>query len=237
MHHGARDGEPLHQAAGEFAHHLAGAVGELEFLQLLIGAAGALAGALAEVGAVKQQHLAGRQRKIQIGPLRHHANHALGLHLLLPDVELADENAAAGWLGAGGQDADRSGFARAVRPQQTKDLASGNLERDAIERKDFDLLFLLLPPTGRTGRTEGKTTAAGHGGRRRIINLAQILDANPNSHGLRFLLLAGIHLIHFVAGAAQDLPDASARLDPASGANSVTPSSSSRFRTIYQTAY
>jgi hypothetical protein len=30
-----------------------------------------------------------------------------------------------------------------------------------------------------------------------------MLNANPNSHGLGFLFLAGMHLIHLVAGAAQ----------------------------------
>jgi hypothetical protein len=128
VHHGARDGEPLHQAARQFAGHLAGAVGEFELLQLLVGAARSLPGALTKIGAVKQQHLAGSQRKIQVGPLRHHADQALGLDLLLPDVELADERAAAGGLGTGGQDADGSGLARPVRPQQTEDFAGGNLQ-------------------------------------------------------------------------------------------------------------
>ena len=31
VHHGAGDGEPLHHAAGEVAHHVVGAVDELEF--------------------------------------------------------------------------------------------------------------------------------------------------------------------------------------------------------------
>ena len=33
VHHGARDGKPLHHAAGKAAHHLVGAVGELEALE------------------------------------------------------------------------------------------------------------------------------------------------------------------------------------------------------------
>ena len=86
VHHGAGDGEALHHAAREGAGHVVGAVGELELLEQLGGAPLALAGALAEVGAVEQQDFARGEGEIQVGPLRHHADQPLGLHLLLPDV-------------------------------------------------------------------------------------------------------------------------------------------------------
>jgi len=38
VHHGARDGEPLHHSAGETADHLIGAIGELEALEEGFGA-------------------------------------------------------------------------------------------------------------------------------------------------------------------------------------------------------
>ena len=78
--------------------HVVGAVGELELFEQLAGAARALAGALAEVGAVEQQDFARGEGEIEVGPLRHHADQALGLHLLPPDVEFADEGAPAGGL-------------------------------------------------------------------------------------------------------------------------------------------
>ena len=64
------------------AHHVRGAVGQLELLQQFVGAPLAFARALPEVGAVESQDLARREREIQVGPLRHHADQPLGLHLL-----------------------------------------------------------------------------------------------------------------------------------------------------------
>ena len=59
-----------------------GAIGQLELLQQFVGAPLAFARALPEVGAVERQDLARRERKIQVGTLRHHADQPLGLHLL-----------------------------------------------------------------------------------------------------------------------------------------------------------
>src|ERR1700681_2271785 len=67
VHHGARDGESLHHAAGESAHNLVGAVGELEALEERCGATAALVRTEAEIGAVKNKNFPRRQGKIKVG--------------------------------------------------------------------------------------------------------------------------------------------------------------------------
>src|SRR5262249_32113074 len=117
------------------------------------------------------------------GALRHYPDPPLGLHLLPPHVELADEHAPAGGPCARGEDADGGALARTVRPQQPEDLTGADFERDAVERPHFHLLLfvLLLLAGGALGR-EGEAAPPGRRGRRRIVDLAQILDANSDSH-------------------------------------------------------
>src|SRR5579859_6146990 len=69
VHHGARDREPLHHAAGETADHLIAAIGELESVEESVGALTALGRVEAEVGAVKEQNLAGGEGEVQVGAL------------------------------------------------------------------------------------------------------------------------------------------------------------------------
>ena len=158
-----------------------GAVGELELLQQFVGAPLPLARALPEVGAVKQQDLARRQGEIQVGPLRHHADQPLGLHLLLPHVVFADEGAPAGGLRARGQDADGGRFSGAIRPEQPEDFARADFEarrRRAPPLRTSSFFSFFAERTGR----EGEAAAPRRHGRRRVINLAQILDADADSH-------------------------------------------------------
>ena len=162
---------------------LVGAVRQLEFVEQLVGAPGALAAALPEVGAVKHQDLARREGEIQVGPLRHYADQPLGLHLLLPDVELAHKRAPAGGPGAGGQDADGGGFAGAVRAEQSEDLARADLEGDLVEGHYLELLlFLFLVGALGAYRGERKPGAARGHRRRRVVDLAELLNPYPNSH-------------------------------------------------------
>jgi len=80
----------------EAADDVVGAVGELEAVEERSGAAGAFAGGQAEIGAVKEQDLAGGEGEIEVGTLRHHADEALGGDLFLPDVVGADPGLAGG---------------------------------------------------------------------------------------------------------------------------------------------
>src|SRR5262245_52591294 len=106
VHHGARDRDALHHAAGEAADHVVGAVVQPELVEEFVGAAVALLDALSEVGAVESENLAGGQREVEVRALLYHADEALGLDLFLPDVVRADEGAPAGGFGAGGENAD-----------------------------------------------------------------------------------------------------------------------------------
>ncbi len=63
VHHGARDGEALHHAAGKSAHHLIGAIGELEFFEQCVGALVAFFGGDAEVGAVEDAESRARSER------------------------------------------------------------------------------------------------------------------------------------------------------------------------------
>src|SRR3984957_6279115 len=123
VHHGARDGEALHHAAGESTHDLVGAVSELEALEERCRALVALVRAEAKIGAVKSQNFARGQRKIEIGTLRHHADQTLNGGLLFPHIMFADPGLASGWLDARGEHSHCRGFSRAVWPQQAKDLS------------------------------------------------------------------------------------------------------------------
>ena len=142
VHHGARNREALHHAAGKRADHVGRAVGKFELFEQAVRVALAGLVVLAEVGAVEGEDLARGQGEIEIGSLRDDADQALGLYLLLPDVELSDEDASAGGLRARGQNADGGRFARAVGTEQAEDLAGADFERDAVQRDQFYLLLL-----------------------------------------------------------------------------------------------
>ena len=68
----------------------------------------------------------------------------------------------------------------AVRSEQAKHFARMDLERDAVESQDFGLDLLLLLLAGAAAHSH-ETAGRGHG-RRRSVDLAQIADANSDSH-------------------------------------------------------
>src|ERR1700686_676906 len=123
VHHGARDGETLHHAAGESANHLIGPVTEFEAIEQRLRTLGSLPGIEAEIGAVEEQNFASGERKIKIRTLRYHSNQPLDRDLLLPDIMLANPSLAASRSRAGSEDSNRRRLARAVRSQQTEDLS------------------------------------------------------------------------------------------------------------------
>src|SRR5205823_12960311 len=90
VHHGARDGEALHHASGESANKLVGTVDELKAVEQCVRSLRPLHGAEAEIGAVENQNLAGREGEIQVGALRHDPNQALDRRLFFPNIVLAD---------------------------------------------------------------------------------------------------------------------------------------------------
>src|SRR5216684_9370198 len=74
VHHGARDGEALHHAAGESANHLIGPVTEFEAIEQLVRTLGSLLGIDAEVGAMKEKNFASGKRKVKVRTLCNHAD-------------------------------------------------------------------------------------------------------------------------------------------------------------------
>src|ERR1035438_9306552 len=77
-----------------------------------------------------------RDSTIQIGTLRHHADQALGLDLLLPDIVFADDGASAGGSRSRGENADRGGLPRAVGAQKAEDFARPDFEGDVIQSEE-----------------------------------------------------------------------------------------------------
>src|ERR1035441_7739072 len=181
VHHSAGDRQALHHAAGKGAHHVAGAVRQPKLFQQFIGAPLPVAGALPEVGAVKSQDFARRERKIQIGALRHHADQPLGLHLFPPPIEFADKDPTAGGLRPRGQTSDGGRFPRAVGAEQTENFTRADFEGDPIQRHQIEL-FRRLFLVGGTSRREGEACPASRHGRRSVVDLTQILDTNSDSH-------------------------------------------------------
>ena len=129
---------------GKAAHHLVAALGEFELLEQRVGALVSLLRSNSEVGGVKNENLAGRQRKIQIGTLRHNSDQVLDLRLLLPHVVLADPGLAGRRPHAGGQDSDGGGFARAVWTKKAENFSRKNFQRKSVEGGNLD--FGCFPP-------------------------------------------------------------------------------------------
>jgi hypothetical protein len=126
---------------------------------------------------VKNKDLAGSQRKIQVGTLRHHADEVLDLGLLLPHVVFANPGLAGGWAYPSSQDSDRGGFARAVRAKKAEDLSGKDFKRKAVESRNLGLRLL---PAFRLGAPNQTTTSSQWG--RGAIDFAQVLSANANRH-------------------------------------------------------
>src|SRR5579859_2438098 len=177
VHHGARNRDALHHAAGESANELVGAVGQLEAVKQGIGALGAFARTQTEVCPVEDQNLARGQREIEVRALGNNADLALGGGLILPDIVSADPGCAAGGANTGGQDAHGRGFTRAIRTEKAENLSGSYIEVNAIERNNLRLwLLVALAPRGgsiaayRSGRWSG------------VVNLAKTTSANCRVH-------------------------------------------------------
>jgi hypothetical protein len=178
VHHGARDGEALHHAAGEAANHLIGAIRQLEALEKGFGAFGAFLGAKAKVSAVESQNLTSGEGKVEIGALRYDSDEALDGDLFLPDVVFADERLAAGGAHARGQDADGRGLSGAVRSQEAEDFSRSDVERNAVEGYDVGLGLLAL---GFRPAKRKAARACSHG-RSGGVDLAEVTGANASYH-------------------------------------------------------
>jgi len=116
VHHGAGDGEALHHASGKAAHHLVGAISELELFQQGVRQFGALFPRDSEIGGVEGEDLAGSEREIQIGALRNYADQTLDCGLFGPDLVVSYECFAAGGADSRGEDPDCCRFTGAVWP-------------------------------------------------------------------------------------------------------------------------
>ena len=181
MHHGPCDRKPLHHAAGKSPSHLIAAIGKLEFFEQAVSSLIPFFRSQPEVRTMKNQNFARGQRKIQVGPLRHHSNQHLDRNLVLPDLIFANPSVAAGCAHSGRENANRGGFPRSIRSQQAKDFARIDLQRDAVQCGDLRLRLFL-----RTFRicADGKSASRAHR-RRRAEYFAKLLRANSDRHGIK----------------------------------------------------
>src|SRR5438046_3195413 len=138
----------------------------------------------AEVRAVKSQHLARRERKIEVRPLRDDADQPLDVDAPLPDIRAANPRRSGRRLHARRQNPDGRRFAGAVWAEQAEDLAWMDFEGEAVQRDDFV----------RRGRSGFRTWSAGAEGatlpghrRRRGVDLAKRIGADAYSHVMRAL--------------------------------------------------
>src|SRR5580700_3091676 len=119
----ARDGEPLHHAAGKTAHHLVAAIGELEAIEQRARALAARLGIDAEIRAVEEKDFARGESKVEVRPLLHHSNQPLDHDLLRPHVMLADPGLAVRRTHTRGENSHRRRLTGAVWSQQSKDFS------------------------------------------------------------------------------------------------------------------
>ena len=126
---------------------------------------------------MENQNLARSQRKIKVGPLRHHSDQALDLGLFLPDPVFADPGLAAGCFDPGGENAHSRRLASAIGAKQAEDFPRPYFQRQAVEGRDLWFGLLGVP----LRRTCNKASGRPHR-RRGIIDLAQIFCANPDCH-------------------------------------------------------
>jgi hypothetical protein len=120
VHHGARDRNALHHAAGKAADELVGAIRQLEAIEQDAGALGAFVRTEAEIGSVEEENLARGEREIQVRALRHDSDLTLGSRLVAPDVISADPCSAAGWANASGQNTDGGRLSRPIGAEEPK---------------------------------------------------------------------------------------------------------------------
>jgi hypothetical protein len=141
--------------------------------------------ALAEIGAVEQQDFARRQSEIQIRTLRHHADQALDLHLLLPHVESPIQ----AWPPVGRTRVVSTPMVvdlpAPFGPSRPKISPGAHFERDAVERNDLRLSGCFSFAARRaTGQAVAATKPPNTGSEisvpnwRRVIDLAQIYSSN-----------------------------------------------------------
>src|SRR5882672_9025785 len=176
MHHGTRNRETLHHAAGESANHLIGTIVKLESLQQFVRAPSALFGVQAKIPAVKEQNFARGQREIEVRSLRYHADQAFYRDLLFPDVVRSDPGVSGGRPHPCSENSYGRGFARTVGSQQSENFSRRNLQRQTIEGDNLGLGLLvgLSAP-----RRDDEPPARCERGRGRI-NLPQVASANTN---------------------------------------------------------
>src|SRR5580693_729218 len=180
VHHGAGDRKTLHHAAGKSANDLVGAVGEFEALEQRGRAMVALVRTEAEIGAVKNEDFARCQRKIEVGPLGHHADQSFDSGLFFPNVMFADPGLTSAWLYSRSEDPHGRGFPRAVGPQKAKNFACVDIERNSIERDNFRFRLLALAAF----LSKREAARAGRERRRRVIDFAQFVGADAGGHVL-----------------------------------------------------
>jgi len=102
------------------------------------------------------QDLQRRLELVEVELLRHHAEQrqralAVALHAVPEHLDPAGAG-----VDQGGGDADQGRLARAVRPQQGEEIAFGDLELDALQRRDPVGIRLLQVADGEGGYGHGR---------------------------------------------------------------------------------
>jgi hypothetical protein len=129
----AGDLDALSKAARELGRIGAGAFGEMELGEELVGAIVRLGAGEAKVKAVKVDVFEDRAGAVERVVLRHDPDKAPGDRRGLDNVDSCDADTTRGGQSASGADADGSGFPGAVGAEKTEEFALADAEIDAVD--------------------------------------------------------------------------------------------------------
>jgi len=116
-----------------------GLVLEAELGEQVGGAGVALGPADAVVGGVEGEVLPGRQRPVEVAPLRYDGQPRPRGDRIASHVDPGEDRLAAGRLDPGGEHADGGRLAGPVRAEQTEHLALADREGQAVDGVDIPL--------------------------------------------------------------------------------------------------
>src|SRR5262245_39906146 len=124
---------PLHPA-GERGDDVVAALRATHEAEHAVRGAARLAAAQAPEAGEEAEVLAGGERRVDRERLRHEPEQAADLRGAFDRREPAHDRRAGVGPAQGGEDGERGGLARAVRPEEPHHLAAGDLEAEAVER-------------------------------------------------------------------------------------------------------
>src|SRR5439155_4810199 len=164
--------EPAARPSGVGPRSLVHGVGEAEHLEQQAGPTARVGRAHAVQPSLEDEVLPAGQVDVDPDELTGVADHLANLLWFLLDVVPPDEGPARGFLQQGHQDADRRRLSRSVRSEESEDLSTRDLERDAVDRAstvriDLDEIlhvdqighFVLTPFAGSSPSISVRTTS------------------------------------------------------------------------------